>query len=59
MQAVKQLKDRPEDYGYLFKGHNNAGVGGKSSEKLNEADYKSVTLILQLLRDNTKLWECH
>ena len=44
MQAVKQLKDRPEDYGYLFKGHNNAGVGGKSSEKLNEADYKSMTI---------------
>lgn len=43
MQAVKQLKDRPDEYGFLFKGHNTAGVGGKSSEQLRQADYNNMS----------------
>lgn len=30
-QAVKQMKDNSEKYGYLFRGHTNAGVGGQAS----------------------------
>lgn len=43
MQAVKQLKDKPDTYGYLFKGHTNAGVGGTGSKELRPADYDRMT----------------
>ena len=42
-QAVKQLKDKTDKYGYLFKGHNNAGVGGQGSKDLKPADYNNMT----------------
>ncbi len=44
LQAIKQLKDKPEKFGYLFKGHTATGVGGTGSRgSVKPQDYASMT----------------
>lgn len=42
-QAIKLMKDDPDQYGFLFKGTNTTGVGGRSSESLKTADYANMS----------------
>lgn len=44
VQAIKQLKDQPDKFGYLFKGHTATGVGGNGSRGTTKAaDYENMT----------------
>ncbi|MDE1971182.1 MAG: hypothetical protein KGI50_06450 [Patescibacteria group bacterium] len=44
VKAIKQLKDKPETHGYLFKGHTNTGVGGQGSENIRQADLENMNM---------------
>ncbi len=43
VQAIKHLKDKPEEFGYLFKGTSSPGLGGSGSKTLKQTDYAKLT----------------
>src|SRR5690606_9268331 len=42
-EAVKRMKELPEDFGYLFEAHTKGGVGGASGQPGQKVDIKNMS----------------